>query len=722
MVTYDDLVAQASVYIHKKTDLKRIGEAYNLAFLKHDGQFRRSGDPYITHPVEVAYIIAELHGGPNTIIAALLHDVVEDTNTSLEEIENLFGEDVKDMVDGVTKISQISFKSEISQAENHQKMLLAMSKDIRVILIKIADRLHNMRTIEFQPHEKRIRTANETLDIYAPLAHRLGLFKIKAELEDRSLKIINPPYFYRIQNLVSQEEKVHEESVDQMIETIKNYLTENKINKFELSGRTKSVYSIYKKMVHQQRAFEDIYDILAIRIIVDKIETCYQVLGIIHAHFVPIPKRFKDYIAVPKPNLYQSLHTTVLADNGSIFEIQIRTKEMDMIAEYGVAAHWAYKEGKTYSKEKEQFEIAEKLKWYGELLKMSEDEESNDASEFVAAVKEDILSANVYVFTPKGEVIELVKGATPIDFAYRIHSDVGDKAVGALVNNKIVPLDYELKTGDIVSIKTNKNSAGPSEDWLKFVTSNHAKHKIRNFLNKLNKDNLMFMGKDAIEKEAAAQKADLSKIDDDWAVKNFSKQMVKSLESLYIEVGKGLISEKTVIAKIIGKELDKEALLKRQLDRAQRILTTTHESGIIVEGLTSPQIKIANCCLPIPGDEIVGYVTKGSGIAVHHKDCPNLNDLKEKRLVDVYWATNIERKYPTRIKIVGANRDNILGDIISIINASSVTIAEINAISNQKLESITTLKLLVKNNQELESMMLKLMKVQDIYLIERKTI
>lgn len=722
MVTYDDLIKQVSTYIHKKTDLKRIGEAYNLAFLKHDGQFRRSGDPYITHPIEVAYIIAELHGGPNTIIASLLHDVVEDTNSTLEEIETLFGEDVKDMVDGVTKISKISFKSEISQAENHQKMLLAMSKDIRVILIKIADRLHNMRTIEFQPHEKRLRTANETLDIYAPLAHRLGLFKIKAELEDRSLKILNPPYFYRIQNLVSQEEKVHEESVEQMINTIKGYLSDNKINKFELSGRTKSIYSIYKKMVHQQRAFEDIYDILAIRIIVDKIETCYQVLGIIHAHFVPIPKRFKDYIAVPKPNLYQSLHTTVLADNGSIFEIQIRTKEMDMIAEYGVAAHWAYKEGKTYSKEKEQFEIAEKLKWYGELLKMSEDEESSDASEFVAAVKEDILSANVYVFTPKGEVIELIKGATPIDFAYRIHSDVGDKAVGALVNNKIVPLDYELKTGDVVTIKTNKNSLGPSEDWLKFVASNHAKHKIRNFLNKLNKDNLLFMGKDAIEKEALIQKVDISKIDDEWALKNFNKQMVKSLESLYIEVGKGLISEKTVIAKLIGRELDKEALLKRQLDKAQRILTTTHESGIIVEGLTSPQIKIANCCLPIPGDEIVGYVTKGSGIAVHHKDCPNLNDLKEKRFVDVYWATNTDRKYPTRIKIVGANRDNILGDMIAIINASSITIAEINAISNQKLESITTLKLLVKNNQELESMMLKLMKVQDIYLIERKSI
>ncbi len=720
MVTFDDLLKLASSYIHKKGDLKRIGDAYNLAFLKHEGQFRRSGDPYITHPLEVAYLIAELQGGPNTIIASLLHDVVEDTDVNLEEITKQFGEDVSSLVDGVTKISKLSFQSEISEAENHQKMLLAMSKDIRVVLIKIADRLHNMRTIDFQPHEKRIRIANETLDIYAPLAHRLGLFSIKAELEDRSLKVINAPYFYRIKNLVEQEEKLHQQSIDQMMKTIRGYLQENKIVKFDISGRTKSIYSIYKKMVLQHRAFEDIYDILAIRVIVDKIETCYQVLGIIHAHFVPIPKRFKDYIAVPKPNLYQSLHTTILADNGSIFEIQIRTKEMDRIAEFGVAAHWAYKEGKHYSKEKEQFEIAQKLKWYGELLKMSED--SSDASEFVEAVKEDILSANVYVFTPKGQVIELIRGATPIDFAYRIHSDVGDKTVGALVNNKIVPLDYELQTGDVVSIKTNKNSLGPSEDWLKIVKSNHAKHKIRNFLNKLNKDNLLQTGREALEREAVAQKADISKIDDNWAVKNFSKQMVKSLESLYIEIGKGLVSEKTVIAKLTGRELDKEALLRRQLDRAQRILTTTHESGVIVEGLTSPQIKIANCCLAIPGDMIVGYVTKGSGIAVHHKDCPNVTDLKEVRLVDVYWATNIERKYPTRIKIVGANRDNILGDIISIINASSVTIAEINAVSNQKLESIITLKLLVKNYQELESTMLKLMKVSDIYTIERKTI
>lgn len=724
IVTYDELKVAIENYIHKKSDLKRIDQAYELAKLKHEGQYRRSGDKYITHPVAVAFILANLSAGPNTLIAALLHDVVEDTDATLEDVKKAFGTDVMELVDGVTKISRLSFSDEISQADNHQKMLLAMSRDIRVILIKIADRLHNMRTIDHQAADKRIRIANETLDIYAPLAHRLGLFKIKAELEDISLKITSPAYFYRIRNLVENEERIHTQSIESMMSTIKGYLTEHNIMEFDISGRTKSIYSIYKKMVIQHRSFEDIYDILAIRIIVDKIETCYQVLGIIHAHFVPIPKRFKDYIAVPKPNLYQSLHTTILADNGSIFEIQIRTEEMDQIAEYGVAAHWAYKEGRTYSKEREQFEIAQKLKWYGELLKMTEEEiaQGDDADEFVESVKTDILSANVYVFTPKGQVIELVRGATPIDFAYRIHSDIGDKTVGALVNNRIVPLDYALETGDIVSIKTNKNSPGPSEDWLKFVKSNHAKHKIRNYLNKANKDNLYQMGRDLVEREATAQKADVTKLDDAFAKKHFSKNMVSSLDNLYIEVGKGIISEKTVVSKLIGRELDKESLLQRQLERAQRILTTNHESGIIVEGLTSPQIKISNCCLPVPGDPIVGYVTKGSGIAVHHKDCQNVSSLTENRLVDVYWATNISRKYATRIKIVGANRNNILGDIISIINASNVTIAEINAVSNQKLESMVTLKLLLKDYSELESTMLKLLNVSDVYTIERKYI
>jgi len=722
IITFDRLIDQIKNYIHKEEDLKRIEAAYKLSFFQHEGQFRKSGEPYITHPLAVAHILAMLNAGPNTLVAALLHDLVEDTSTTLDDLKNQFGDDVKELVDGVTKISKISFNVEVSQADNHQKMLLAMSKDIRVILIKIADRLHNMRTIEAQSIEKQVKIATETLDIYAPLAHRLGLFIIKAELEDRCLKILNAPYYHRISNMIENQKNIRSKSIEHMITVINEELHANLKNTYKIFGRTKNIFSIYKKMVNQQKAFEDIYDILAIRIIVDKIETCYQVLGIIHANFIPIPKRFKDYIAVPKPNMYQSLHTTILSDDGAIYEIQIRTEEMDRIAEYGVAAHWAYKENKEYSKEKEQFEIAQKLKWYGELLKMTEDVDDNSsgANEFVETIKTDILEANVYVFTPKGQVIELNKGCTPIDFAYRIHSDIGNKAVGAMVNNKIVPLDYELETGDIVSIRTAKNSPGPSEDWIKIAKSAHARHKIKGFLNKQNRDQLFESGKNSVDREAAANKADLSKLDDEFVKKHFSKNMILDLESLYIEVGKGILSPKTVIAKLIGKEIDKETILQRQLEKAQRILTTNHSTGVIVEGLNTPQIKIANCCLPVPGDHIVGYVTKGSGIAVHHEDCPNIKSLTENRLVDVYWASNITRKYPTRIKIIGINRENILSEIISTINSTNLTIAEINAISNQNLENITTLKLLTSTRQDLETAMVNLLKISDIYHIERK--
>lgn len=724
LVSYQQLKEKITSYITNEEDLKRIDEAYQLAFFQHEGQFRISGDPYITHPLMVCYILAELNSGPNTLIAALLHDVVEDTETTLEDIKNQFNEDVASLVDGVTKISKLSYVKEISEAENHQKMLLAMSKDIRVILIKIADRLHNMRTIDYQLAHKKVRIANETLDIYAPLAHRLGLFNIKAELEDISLKITHPPHYYRIKSLVENQEKLFTDSVKEMKETISNYLKENKIKNFRISGRTKSIYSIYKKMVIQNRAFEDIYDILAIRIIVDKIETCYQTLGIIHANFIPIPKRFKDYIAVPKENMYQSLHTTVLTGKGTIFEIQIRTEEMDRIAEFGVAAHWAYTEGREYSKEKEQFEIAQKLKWYRELLKMTEEGTINTgtASEFVESVKTDILSDNVYVFTPKGQVIELTRGSTPIDFAYRIHTDVGDQTVGAKVNNHIVPLNYELKTGDVVNIRTNKNSPGPSKDWLKIARSNNARTKIRNYLNRANRDRLYATGKASVEREATAQRADLTTLTDAFVKKHFSKNRIEDVESLYVEIGKGILSEKTVISRVLGKEIDKELMLQRQLDRAQRILTTTHESGIVVEGLTSPQIRIANCCLPVYKDPIFGFVTRGSGIAVHHKNCPNLNSLENERLIDVYWASNVVRKYPTRIQISAINRDNIVGDVISAINAKRITIAEINAIITPKLESIITLKILVSNLEELEKVMLDLMGIGNVYAIERKYI
>lgn len=721
-MTFEKLIDNVKTYIRRESDLARLEAAYQMSSFKHATQTRKSGAPYITHPLAVAYILSELSAGPNTLIAALLHDTLEDTPTSYDEIKTQFGEEVAQLVDGVTKIGKISFNQEVSQADNHQKMLLAMGKDIRVVLIKIADRLHNMRTIHYQSSEKQLKIANETLDIYAPLAHRLGLFKIKAELEDISLRIVNGPFYHRIKHLIENQEQIKNVSIEHMMNKIKEHLSEHHVEHYQISGRTKNIYSIYKKMTKQNKDFEDIYDILAIRVIVDRIEDCYQVLGVIHAHFIPIPKRFKDYIAVPKPNMYQSLHTTILSDDGSIFEVQIRTYEMDKVAEYGIAAHWAYKESKEYSKEKEQFEIAQKLKWYADLLKMSEDadDKNEGANEFVQTVKNDILEANVYVFTPKGQVVELTKGCTPIDFAYRIHSDVGNKMVGASVNNRIVPLDYELQTGDIVAIRTSKNVTGPSEDWLKMAKSSHARHKIKGFLNKQNKDNLLEMGKDMIERELTPLKLEMSQITDEFVVKHFSKNMTETVEDLFVEVGKGIISPKTVAAKLSGKELDKETMLQRQLEKAKRILTTNHESGLIVEGLSTPQIKIANCCLPVPGDSIVGYVTKGSGIAVHHENCPNVKNLTEMRFVDVYWATNITRKYPTRIQIIGQNRDNILSEIIATINATSLTIAEINAISNARLESITTLKILTSSKSEIENVMVNLMKINNIYHIERR--
>ena len=473
-------------------------------------------------------------------------------------------------------------------------------------------------------------------------------------------------------------------------------------------------------MVKDSKQFEDIYDLLAVRIIVDRIETCYQALGIIHANFTPIPRRFKDYIAVPKPNMYQSLHTTVLSDDGTLFEVQIRTPEMDQIAEFGIAAHWAYKENKTYSKEKEQFEIAQKLKWYGELLKMSEDmdETSGGAEEFVGTIKGDILDANVYVFTPKGEVIELPKGATPIDFAYRIHTDVGNKMVGAIVNNRIVTLDYELNTGDIVSVKINKNSQGPSEDWLKIAKSAHAKHKIKGFLNKLNKDSISQMGKDALEREFQANKINES-VDDAFVKKHFEKNMILTVQDMYLEIGKGNLSPKTVVNKFLGLETDPQVLLQRQMEKAARQLTTHSETGVVIEGLSSPQLKLANCCLPIPGDPIIGYVSKQSGIVIHATFCPNCKQFEENRLIEAYWATDITRKYPTWIKIIGSNKPTLLTEVVTAVNASQIAIAEVSAITTSTLEMIIKLKISILNSSQLQSLMVNLRKVSDVYSVER---
>lgn len=704
-------------YIKRQEDVEMIEKAYFWAEKYHNGQYRKGGEPYITHPVAVATILADLHAGPATISAALLHDVVEDTEATLDDITKGFSKEVATLVDGVTKLSKLKFNTNVSQAENQQKMLLAMANDIRVVLIKISDRLHNLRTFSHLREDRRQAMAEETLEIYAPLAHRLGMFRIKAEMEDTALKQTNPEMYYYVSGLVQEKKSEREESINDVIEDITSLLNINEMIGFEIKGRIKNIHSIYKKMVFQKRDFEDIYDLLAIRIIVDKVENCYQALGLIHANFTPIPKRFKDYIAMPKPNMYQSLHTTVLGHDGTLFEVQIRTHEMDEIAELGVAAHWAYKESKGFSHEKEQFEMAQKMRWYADLLRLSADsDDSEDADTYVATVKSDILSANVYVFTPRGEVKELPKGSTPIDFAYAIHSEVGNTMVGSTINNKIAPIDRELQTGDIVNIKTNKNSH-PSEDWLKIVKSNQARNKIRAYFNTQNRDRLIENGREAIEREC--NKVPINLPSDDFVRDNFQKQGLTDLEGLFLEIGKGMISPKTVVAKLQGKEVDREKLLKRQMEKATQQIITQSDTGIFVEGLTNPQIKLANCCNPIYRDTIVGYVTKGSGIVVHTSSCPNRDGLDPNRIIDVKWADNITRKYGTWLKVLGAARNNILTDVITTINAQNISIAEMNATTPSQFEFAVNVKVLVSDLQTLISLISNLRKVEGVFSVKR---
>lgn len=719
---YNSLHEIFSKYIKEDVDQKLIQKAYFYARDKHQGQLRKSGEPYITHPVAVAIILANLGSGPNTLSAALLHDVVEDTEVTLDDITREFSLDIANIVDGVTKISKLEYQKAISQADNHQKMLIAMARDIRVILIKIADRLHNMRTLDSMEPEKQIRIANETLEIYAPIAHKLGLFIIKAELEDRAIKYVEPSKYYEISKLIQSKKNEREASIENIIAEITELLSENNLSKFEIKGRIKNIYSIYKKVYINHRDFEDIYDLLAIRIIVDRVEECYQSLGIIHANFTPIPRRFKDYIAVPKPNLYQSLHTTVLSNDGTLFEVQIRTKEMDEVAELGVAAHWAYKENKTYSKEKEQFEMTQKLKWYGELLRMSEDADdmASGSDEFVEGIKDDILKANVYVFTPKGEVIELPAGATPIDFAYRIHSDVGNQMIGAQVNNKIVPLDYKLNTGDVVSVRTSKASFGPNDSWLKIAGSSHARNKIRSFLNKKNAVILMNNGSSSLDAELNLHKTEKYP-DDEFVKTHFSKLQIKTVNELLIEIGKGIISPKSVVNKLIGTEVSKEDYLKKQMERVSKNIQTTSETGVYVEGLTNPQIKLANCCFPIDGDNILGYISKQGGIIVHTDFCPNIHSLDNNRKLEVHWATKINRKFPTLLRIVGPNKPEFLFEIVKQINASSVSIAEMNSKSTQSYETIINIKILIENREKLDKLIANILKISDVYSVERDT-
>ncbi len=717
---YHNLINTIDTYIKNPDSLKLIERAFLVGEKYHDNQFRKNGDPYFTHPIAVTQILADMHAGPETLAAGLLHDTLEDTDLPKAELSQMFGTEIANLVEGVTKISKVEFKTDTTQVEYQQKMLIAMATDIRVVIIKIADRLHNMRTLKFQKPERQAAIAKETLDIYAPLAHRLGMFRIKAELEDIALKYTDNDTYKYISSLLNNTKDQREKEINQIIAATTEVLTKNTDIKFEIKGRIKNIYSIYKKLVILKKDFEDIYDLLAVRIIVPTVADCYSVLGLIHANFTPIPKRFKDYIAMPKPNLYQSLHTTVLFSMGQLFEVQIRTFEMDEVAELGIAAHWAYKENKVYSKEREQFELAEKLKWYADLLKISKDsdETKKEAAEFVENIKQDILNANVYVFTPDRKVIELPNGSTPIDFAYAIHTQVGTTMVGATINNKMSPIDTKLKTGDIVSIKTAKNAI-PSIDWLKIAKSSRARTKIKNFLNTYYRDELIKSGKEELERELVKAKITDFTLDMDFVEKNFEKQSFQTLDDFYFEIGKNLLSPKTVIAKINGTELTKEGALEAQLKKAARGLEAASSTGVIVEGLNKPQVKLALCCNPVYDDEIKGYVSKNSGIVVHLKDCVNLKTLDQNREIQVFWGKSPNRRFAAWLRLKVQNTTTMMSEIVSLINSTSTSIAEFQTVQANSLTQVYKIKIGVKDAHELNLIILNLKKLSGVFQVER---
>ena len=728
-MSFDDVLELASTYITNEESIDLIKKAYNYIMEKHATQKRKSGEPYTIHLIWVAYILASLQTGPMTIAAGLLHDVMEDCDVPKEEMVALFGEEITSLVEGVTKISKMKFKDESdAYAENHRKIYIAMAKDIRVILIKFADRLHNMRTLQYMPEYKQKRIAKETLEVYAPIAHRLGINDIRIELEDLSLYYLDPEHYHEISALLERKRDERKEAVEAMMNEVRKLLDEHHIE-YRILGRAKHIYSIYKKMVIKHKRFDELYDLNALRIITTDKMKCYEVLGIIHEHYRPLPGRFKDYIAMPKPNMYQSLHTAIIGEMGQIFEIQIRTEEMDLIAERGVAAHWRYKENNQYSSKKEQKEIGEKLQWLREFISLSDDIKDGDAKEYYESLRQDIFEANVYVLTPQGKIIELPNGSTPIDFAYRIHTEVGHRMVGALVNKVMVPIDTTLKTGDVCEIKTNKNSPGPSEDWLKVVHTAGARNKIRQFLSQKEdegKRDTIEMGRKLLKEEVKKRELDEKIYLDAEVYKPYWVSFgAKSFDDLLYQIGRKTITPYGLLDKVAPKRVSFIDGLSRMLQKNntnnERINKQNNTSGVVVKGVSGLKIQISKCCSPIPGDEIVGFVSKGQGIKVHRKDCPNVqtNDAK-KRLIDVYWdyASLSTRKYEAEFTIDATDRTNLLTDIINTLGQSKINILNIHA-DTIDTRAIINLKVTVENAPQLKNAFDNLKKVNGIYEIKR---
>jgi guanosine-3',5'-bis(diphosphate) 3'-pyrophosphohydrolase len=721
--TIEDILDVAKSYLHEESNLDLIHRAYLCAKKMHEGQFRRSGDPYVQHPIEVAYLLATLHTGPSTIAAGLLHDVLEDTSMTIDEMRLQFGDDVTNIVDGVTKIGKLKYMTkEKALAHNHEKLLLAMAKDIRVVLVKLVDRLHNMRTIKFHTMEKQIRISKETLDLYAPLALRLGMYRLKAELEDLSFGVLYPDEYKNIQDYVFSRRSERQDDIDYMIKNIESMLDTHQIKGYEVKGRIKNIYSIYRKLQDKHKTLDDIYDLLALRVIVNSVAECYQVLGLIHSIWTPLPMRFKDYIAVPKSNLYQSLHTTVVGRNGKIFEIQIRTYDMDSIAELGVAAHWAYKENSGYSHEKEQLEITNKLKWYKDLTTYVENASTEDPLDSIIA---DIFSANVYVFSPNGDVYDFPVGSMPLDFAYRIHSQIGEHTVGALANGKIVSLNYKMKTGDVIEIKTSKTCMGPTSSWLKFAKTNHARTKIKAFINKQQRDQVLLEGKESFERVAKTLNYDTKLLTDEVVERFFNKENVHTLDEFYWNCGKGVISCLGAVNRICGitdvKLDDAMALKQYSEDNQQFRKQHAHNGyGIIVDGLAKVQVKLASCCQPVYGDHIYGYVTKANGIVVHREGCKVLSQCERDRFINLAWDQDFTgRVFVVTIKVLCHDHLNVVADMINALNACNVSILSVTSSKNKLEECLSKFKLQVSKVQDVDHVVQVLTNFPGAYSVER---
>ena len=728
--TADDVLAMCKEYMNE-THIKFIEKAIYFATYAHKEQIRKSGEAYIVHPIQVAGILAELKLDPDTIATGFLHDVVEDTGFSIDDIEYEFGKDVAFLVEGVTKLGKIKYKSHAEQqAENHRKMLLAMANDLRVIMVKLADRLHNLRTLKFHKPEKQRMIAEETLEIYAPLAHRLGMNKIKWELEDTSLRYLTPQQYYRIVHLMNSKRDEREEYINTTIENIKEATKDLDIEAV-IYGRPKHIYSIYRKMKDQKKQFSEIYDLLAIRVLVDSIKDCYAVLGAIHTKWKPMPGRFKDYIAIPKANMYQSIHTTVIGPGGRPVEIQIRTFEMHQVAEYGVAAHWAYKEG---NKEKVTNDPLQKqLDWFKDLIELQN--ETKDAKDFMNSVKEDIFGDKVYVFTPKGDVSELPLGSGPLDFAYNIHTEVGNKTVGAKVNNKIVPLNYQLKTGDIVEVLTSANSFGPSRDWINLVFTTRAKNKIKRFFKLQDRDENIIKGRELLEKQITELGFNFK----DFMTKQGMKDIATRFnfgteEDLFAAIGFGEISYQTVANKMTEKarrEIEDQKVVETAFEKTtpqgqkkeSQKMKIRHEGGVIIEGVDNLLIRLSRCCNPVPGDDIVGYITKGRGISVHRKDCPNvqLPESEQNRLIEVDWedTANTGQQYDTELVVEGYNRNGLLNEVLNVINSTTKSLNSVNGKVDANKMATISVNIGIMNTQQLDFIVDKIKQIPDVYSVRR---